>query len=98
MNHTLEEIIEIFENDSGVRPTALEKAYDQGAWEMLSEQEKEFLNALEREDLESICVGEARGSDDEPEWLIQGDWRKLPPAVQKFLNIVFEGMTKENVR
>lgn len=91
MNDIVEAIVALFESDGGYNFSEEERAYAQGKWELLSDENKAFLAGLSSEGLTDICIGETRlDENDEAMWLINGDWGKLPPGVDAFLTDIWE--------
>lgn len=93
-SEVLESIIGLFEADDGKWTTdQIDHANRQ--WATLADDAKNFLNTLSSEDLENICIGEARDQErDDGTWismrLYNGEWQTLPPAVDSFLTTIWE--------
>lgn len=91
MNEILRQILDYFENDSGVtyEPDQIKAA--EARWEKLSVESRNFLFARSPKDLENICIGEVRSGDNGSDlWLWGGSWMPLPQEVHSFLNALFE--------
>lgn len=93
MSETLNAIIKLFEADGGYRWDQKEREHAFARWRQLSDDDRKFLASLSDQDLDNVCIGEARDAENgDVLRLYRSMWQTLPPAVDKFLTDIWEYM------
>lgn len=87
MSERLNTIIALFEDDNGVKFNPSDREEAKTKWDALHPDDRKFLEELTVEDLSNVCIGERRGLNS---FLYRGLWQPLPPAVDYFLEEVWE--------